>query len=539
MRAKRGDAQTLRDWFNDGADGAIDWGSPGDFAQCVAVAGKYMDDPEGYCNLRHQDAVGGPPGSEDKRMSDPVLKFTGSAEVKDGVITAILSTEAVDRDGDIVRLSGWRLGDLDGLPLMSCHNYDTLQSQIGEWRNIRVDPQRKALIGEPEYYTDCGNPEADYAYQIALKGRARYSVGFMPEESQPRKGAGREYTGQELLEASQVPIPSNREAVQLAVKAFRTRWGNEQRQAQRLPLRKWASNNMDPEADTWGSPDIHCIVAGCDDAAQTTVPICSEHLKYLMNSAPEPPGSPPDDDDLLQPGVYRALQARVKAGRVISAANMDKLHTAISNLKQVHDGACTDDDCPLDASGETQPPAEPPQQSKAMNESDGSAGGTLICPHCDPKSAVDAAADKCNCKQDCGEDKCPKAKGKALDADAIRSIVRDELTKAPQSTAEQNDLPDSAFAVVSSGGTKKDGVTTPKSLRHLPHHKADGSIDLPHLRNALARVSQTDLSSADKATAEKHLDAHAKEEKIGDYAEKSKRFDWRAAIEEVVAGTEW
>ena len=54
--------------YNDGADGQIDWGSPGDFDQCVDVASQYMDDEQakGFCNLRHQDAVGGPPGSEDK-----------------------------------------------------------------------------------------------------------------------------------------------------------------------------------------------------------------------------------------------------------------------------------------------------------------------------------------------------------------------------------------------------------------------------------------------------------------------------------------
>jgi hypothetical protein len=38
----------LRQWWLDGADGQIDWGSPGDFDDCVALASKYMDSPEGY-----------------------------------------------------------------------------------------------------------------------------------------------------------------------------------------------------------------------------------------------------------------------------------------------------------------------------------------------------------------------------------------------------------------------------------------------------------------------------------------------------------
>jgi Phage portal protein/Family of unknown function (DUF5872) len=65
---KLGNADSLINWYNSGADGQINWGEPGDFDACVAVASKYMDEDQakGFCNLRHQDAVGGPPGSEDK-----------------------------------------------------------------------------------------------------------------------------------------------------------------------------------------------------------------------------------------------------------------------------------------------------------------------------------------------------------------------------------------------------------------------------------------------------------------------------------------
>ena len=61
-----GNPQALRDWYNAGADGQIDWGSDGDFDQCVSVASNYMSDEDarGFCNLRHQDAVGGAPGTE-------------------------------------------------------------------------------------------------------------------------------------------------------------------------------------------------------------------------------------------------------------------------------------------------------------------------------------------------------------------------------------------------------------------------------------------------------------------------------------------
>ncbi|MEM1564178.1 MAG: hypothetical protein QW161_05870 [Candidatus Bathyarchaeia archaeon] len=95
----------------------------------------------------------------------------------------------------------------------------------------------------------------------------------------------------------------------------------------------------------------------------------------------------------------------------------------------------------------------------------------------------------------------------------LESLKRQPSVKeAEWDTAYINDLPDSAFAVISKGGTKDEhGKTVPRTLRHLPHHNADGSLDLPHLRNALARLSQTDLTPEERAEAKRHLCAHAKE----------------------------
>ena len=90
------------------------------------------------------------------------------------------------------------------------------------------------------------------------------------------------------------------------------------------------------------------------------------------------------------------------------------------------------------------------------------------------------------------------------------------MMKETEWTAETiNELPDSAFAVISKGGKKDDaGKTTPRSLRHLPHHKPDDSLDLAHLRNALARLPQTDLSAEDRAEAKRHLCVHARVSEI-------------------------
>lgn len=71
-----------------------------------------------------------------------------------------------------------------------------------------------------------------------------------------------------------------------------------------------------------------------------------------------------------------------------------------------------------------------------------------------------------------------------------------------------NTLPDSSFAVIEPAYLK--GEVKDKRCRHLPYRDHEGKIDLPHLRNALARVNQikpitNSISTADlraKAIAE-------------------------------------
>lgn len=93
--------------------------------------------------------------------------------------------------------------------------------------------------------------------------------------------------------------------------------------------------------------------------------------------------------------------------------------------------------------------------------------------------------------------------------------------KAVWSAAYQNDLPDSAFAYISPGGTKDEsGLTTPRSLRHYPHHDADGAVDEPHLVNAVARA-RGNPSTGSKALP--HLMNHEKAMGIGEGAADGKK----------------
>lgn len=89
--------------------------------------------------------------------------------------------------------------------------------------------------------------------------------------------------------------------------------------------------------------------------------------------------------------------------------------------------------------------------------------------------------------------------------------------KAVWTAAFINNLPDSSFAYVEPGGKKDDqGKTVPRSNRHFPFKNAGGKVDLPHLRNALARAPQSPFG--DKAMPK--LKAAAKVAGIGEFAKK-------------------
>tara|TARA_B100001094_G_scaffold319070_1_gene363403 strand:+ start:602 stop:1165 length:564 start_codon:yes stop_codon:yes gene_type:complete len=80
-----------------------------------------------------------------------------------------------------------------------------------------------------------------------------------------------------------------------------------------------------------------------------------------------------------------------------------------------------------------------------------------------------------------------------------------QMKSAVLSSKEKNNLPDSDFAYIEPGGEKDDeGKTVPRSLRHLPIN------DAAHVRNALARLDQTDISEEAKKTALKKIKAAAK-----------------------------
>jgi hypothetical protein len=108
----------------------------------------------------------------------------------------------------------------------------------------------------------------------------------------------------------------------------------------------------------------------------------------------------------------------------------------------------------------------------------------------------------------------------------VINMEDNESELADWTVAFINDLPDSSFAVIEPAYER--GETENKQCRHLPFKDASGKIDLPHLRNALARWNQikpvTDSISTEelRKKAQAVLERAAEEAGIGGRGQEEK-----------------
>ena len=143
-------------------------------------------------------------------------------DAKAGRVEAVVSTESMDRQGDIIRQDGWDLKNFMRHPiLLASHDYYRLEAQIGTWESMEVKGNK--LVGVARYFVGKGNATADWALVLASEGQAAFSVGFIPDMDKAKKLEGKdggdffahfEFNGQELLEVSQVTVPANADGLQ-------------------------------------------------------------------------------------------------------------------------------------------------------------------------------------------------------------------------------------------------------------------------------------------------------------------------------------
>ena len=135
----------------------------------------------------------------------------------------------------------------------------------------------------------------------------------------------------------------------------------------------------------------------------------------------------------------------------------------------------------------------------------------------DLKSYIDEAISQWTAPKDALIENTETEEAEEIDTCQECNEMNDDLveyvfSEAVWSTKLVDSFPDSSFAVVMPGGKKdEEGKTVPRSNRKLPYKDASGKVDIPHLRNALARLKQMKgVSDALKAKAQKTLQAAAK-----------------------------
>ena len=153
--------------------------------------------------------------------ANPVLKWHASgvaanavAKEAGGLVTFVLSTDDVDRHGDVVSADGWRLeAYLQNPVLLWAHDYR--HPAIGRAVSVWTEPHR--LLAKMEFAPSAFAQEVAALYECGFQWGV--SVGFRPirweERRDSRTGAylGLRYLEQELLEVSAVPVPANRRAL--------------------------------------------------------------------------------------------------------------------------------------------------------------------------------------------------------------------------------------------------------------------------------------------------------------------------------------
>ncbi len=142
-------------------------------------------------------------------------------EVAPRVLEFIASTEDKDRQGDIIRASGWKLDNYLKNPVFQwAHDYS--QPPIG--KAVKVWVQGKKLMTQVEFADRDTYEFADTIYRLYKGGFLKaVSVGLTPKNWEGKSGdddspkwSGNVFIEQELLEVSGCPVPANPEALATA-----------------------------------------------------------------------------------------------------------------------------------------------------------------------------------------------------------------------------------------------------------------------------------------------------------------------------------
>jgi HK97 family phage prohead protease len=135
--------------------------------------------------------------------------------LEDRSIKFIITTGSADRENDVIDPSGWDVSNyLKNPVVLFAHDYGSLPVA----RTTELVQHGDKLIAIAEFASAELNPMAEQVFNMLKQGFLKgASVGFRPTsfEYNDERG-GVDFTGQELLEFSVVPVPANAQALMAA-----------------------------------------------------------------------------------------------------------------------------------------------------------------------------------------------------------------------------------------------------------------------------------------------------------------------------------
>lgn len=139
---------------------------------------------------------------------------------KDGGRIAI-NTASLDRDRDRVMPAGARVDNYQRNPVVQWgHNYRDPWATVGKSNTLELSAD--AIVADFDLRPAVNDYDPQNIVLLLWNGGwvQTASIGFIPKAGKPNAEGGTDFTEWELLEWSIVPIPSNQDAVRLAVKGF-------------------------------------------------------------------------------------------------------------------------------------------------------------------------------------------------------------------------------------------------------------------------------------------------------------------------------
>lgn len=216
---------------------------------------------------------------------------------------AVASSGTIDRDEEIILGTAWSLERFKSNPVFLYNHAsrsDDPQNVLGQ---VMPEMRDAKLHGDFAYDVDI-NPKAAMVFAQVQKGTLRaFSVGFipkawvtdyspreqidaLPEDARKALESGKVfvvYTNVELVEISQVPVPSNPDAlVGASLKAFRLKQLEDEMSKEITPAAKAAAPVEEAAAELKAGPDVEALVESA--VAKAMAPV----LEALAKLAPPP-----------------------------------------------------------------------------------------------------------------------------------------------------------------------------------------------------------------------------------------------------------